>query len=377
MRELNKIKITYIISDIDRAVAFEWIADQLDNRRFELSFILMNKQDSYLEKYLIEKNITLVKIHYRGKKDILKAILKIFFFLRKNKTEVVHGHLFEASLCGMMAARLAGVKKRIYTRHYSNQHHTYFPSAVKYDLLINKLSTHIVAISKNVQDILIRVEKVNPAKVYLIHHGFKLELFERSEISPSRISTLKNKYHLSNQHPVVGVISRFIHLKGLQYIIPAFAKLLSTFPNAVLVLANATGNYQNEIEKLISGIPPVNYRKIKFENDIFALYQLFDVFVHVPVDRESEAFGQTYVEALAAGIPSVFTLSGVAPEFIVHQKNAWVVPHQNSDAIHDAIKSILNDAGKNKLMLEQGKKDANEFFSIHRMIHLLTVLYEN
>ena len=373
----NRIRITYILSDIDRAIAFEWIIDELNNNQFELSFVLLNNQDSYLEKYLVEKQITYQTIHFSGKKDVFKAIIKLFFFLRKNKTDVVHCHLFEASLCGLIAARLAGVKKKIYTRHYSIQHHTYFPAAVKYDLLINRLSTHIVAISKNVKDILLQVENVNEAKVRLIHHGFKLDLFDRSNISPSQLLNLKTKYNLAHSNHVVGVISRYIHLKGIQYIIPAFKKLLNNFPEAVLVLANADGNYKNEIKQLLSEIPSGNVREIKFENDIFSLYHLFNVFVHVPLDQKSEAFGQTYVEALAAGIPSVFTLSGVASEFIVDQRNACVVPYKDADAIHAALVSLLSDPGNYKGMIEQGKKDVKELFSLNRMIDLLTELYEN
>ncbi len=44
--------------------------------------------------------------------------------------------------------------------------------------------------------------------------------------------------------------------------------------------------------------------------------------MHVTIGKHYEAFGQIYVEALAAGIPSVFTLTGIAPEIIEHEHNA-------------------------------------------------------
>ena len=376
MPENKKIKITYILSEINRAIAFEWITELLDSKRFELSFILLNKQGSYIEDYLMNNNVHVKRIVFRGKRDVLKAIIGIFLFLRKNKIDIVHCHLFPASICGIIAAKLAGIKKRIHTRHHSIYHHKYAPRFVKYDQLINGLSTEIISISKNVSNTLVNYEKVIEAKIHLVHHGFKLELFDATNIEPSRIANLKIKYNRLNKGPVVGVSARFMHIKGIQYIIPAYKKLLTSYPNALLILANANGNFKNEISELLKEIPSDSHLEIKFETDLFSLFHLFDVFLHVPIDAESEAFGQIYVEALAAGIPSVFTLSGIANDFIVHQKNALVVPFKDSEAIYVATGKILSDPGHFKTMIEQGKKDVKELFSVHWMMEQLTKIYE-
>jgi hypothetical protein len=63
----------------------------------------------------------------------------------------------------------------------------------------------------------------------------------------------------------------------------------------------------------------------------------------VPIDDTIEAFGQTYIEALISGVPSVFTLSGVASEFIENGKNALVVDYKNSEQISVAIDQILTN----------------------------------
>ena len=73
------------------------------------------------------------------------------------------------------------------------------------------------------------------------------------------------------------------------------------------------------IQEAVKELPQNSYCVIPFEKDLFSLYQLFDVYVHTPINPTLEAFGQTYVEALAAGIPSVFTMSGVAPQFVLHE----------------------------------------------------------
>jgi len=108
---------------------------------------------------------------------------------------------------------------------------------------------------------------------------------------------------------VIGAISRFVQWKGVQHIIPAFQKILEQYPTAKLVLANAQGDYEETVKKCCIHFLPILTSKLNFEDDLAALYQLFDVFVHVPIEPRAEAFGQTYVESLISRIPSVFTLS--------------------------------------------------------------------
>ena len=86
-------------------------------------------------------------------------------------------------------------------------------------------------------------------------------------------------------------------------VVPAFERLLETFPNAVLVLANARGRNAPGIHALLQRLPADRYAEIPFEEDNAAMYGLFDVLVHVPLRPGFEGFGMPYVEALASGTP--------------------------------------------------------------------------
>lgn len=332
----------------------------------------MNPGATELENYLKQQHIPVQRVNYTGKKDIPKAVFAVYKLLKKNHTTVVHTHLFNANIVGLTAAWLAGVKKRIHTRHHSDFHHVYHPKAVRYDKLVNTLSTDIVAISKVVQEILITKEKADKKKISLIHHGFKLENFSSAKSSAS----LLEKYNPQHASPVLGVISRYLKLKGIDYVIAAFKDLLKDYPDALLILANAEGDHKKTIKALLRDLPEKSYVEIPFERDIYSLYQLFDVFIHVPVAREIEAFGQTYVEALAAGIPSVFTLSGVAGEFIKDRHNAMVVPYMNAAAIRDSVKELLENKALAGQLIANGKKDVSEKFDLTKMILSLEHLYE-
>ncbi|MCU0444139.1 MAG: glycosyltransferase family 4 protein [Microscillaceae bacterium] len=368
------INVTYIISNIDKALAFEWIAEGLNADKFKLSFILLNPDNSYLEEYLKKQQIPVVRVTYRGKKDLFRAFWQVRKHLKQFKTQVVHCHLFEATLLGILAARSLGIRKRIFTRHHTTLHHQYFPRAVYYDRFCNYWATDIVAISQTARQILIEQEFVKPQKIQLIHHGFQLNSF----FNPNSllIRQLEEKYKTKGKFPILGIIARHTHWKGIQYTIPAFEKLLKDYPNAYLLLANAVGDYKPEIDKLLAKIPASNYIQITFETELAALYRLLDIYVHVPINETIEAFGQTYVEALASEVPSIFTLSGVAVEFIKDKENALVVPFENTEAIYEAMLTLLTDRELGNRLTQQGKESVQAMFSLEKMIQSLEKLYE-
>ncbi len=364
--------VTYILSNLDKALAFEWIAEELDKSKFQLRFILLNPSNSSLEDYFRECHIPVERVTYRGKKDVIPALYKTWKILRKWKPDIVHCHLLEASLIGLTAAKFAGVKERIYTRHYSSFHHVYFPTSVWLDKYLNFIATRIVAISQVVYDILVHWEKTNPKKVKVIHHGFRLNEF--TNVSEDQKRSLHKKYNLEGKKPVIGVISRYTIWKGIQFTIPAFGEILKKYPNACLVLANAHGEYDGEIKKLLSTLPKESFREIRFESNLGALYNLFDIFIHVPIDEHSEAFGQVYVEALAAGIPSIFTNSGIAVDIAIHEQNSLVVDFKSIDMIADNIERLLEDQALADKLIAGGKSTV-EKFELKKMIVALENLY--
>ncbi|MDW8347521.1 MAG: glycosyltransferase family 4 protein [Bacteroidia bacterium] len=366
-------KITYIISNIDKALAFEWIADAFQNTAFELSFILLNPKESTLESYLASRNVKVKRIHFRSKKDVLWALIKTYLTLKKWKPDAVHCHLFEASLIGLYAAKLARIPKRIYTRHHFLYHWEENPKAVKYDIWCNQWATHIITLTERMGKYLIKKEKAKPSKIRFIPHGFKFEIWQN--LSDDQINASRLKYNPHNQHPVIGVIARWVKEKGVEYIIPAFNKLLRNYPNAKLLLANAKGTYKTQIQTLLQDIPSENYQVIEFEPDIASLYAIFDLYIHVPTGADKEPFGQTYIEALLAQKPCIFALSGIAHDFIKHEKNALVVPYCDSEAIYQAAIRLLQEPELAKNLAVNGYNTVIELFSLERMIEKLKNLY--
>jgi glycosyltransferase involved in cell wall biosynthesis len=368
-----KTKICYVVSDVDYSQLFDTIERFLDKEKYELSFVFVAQKLPMLYQIFESRNHRVFFVEYHNRKDLILNVGKISRIFRELKPDIVHTHFAEASLVGLIAAKISGVRRRIHTRHHSSECHVYYPHAVYYDKIINLLSTRIVAISRVVRDVLVKRENVDPKKIELIWHGFDFDKFEADRQATAEIKEL---YNLSENYPVVGVISRFVHWKGIQHIIPAFARLVQIYPQAKLVLANAVGSYSEEIKKLLGEhLRESQYVLIQFEKRAVELYSSFDIFVHVPVEEDSEAFGLIYVEALAVKVPSVFTLSGVANDFIEDKANALIVPHKDSEAIFAAMRLLLEDTELRQKIVEKGRADAVELFQAEKMAAKFDALY--
>lgn len=368
---MKKRKVLYVISLVQKSLVFEWTAKALKND-FELSFILLNHSDSPLEDFLNDNGVKVRRIQFKDKRDYASAFFHTVLFIIRNRPDVVHTHLFDAQIIGLTVAWFLRIKKRIYTRHNSNYHHVYHKKGIRYDRWSNAMATHIISLSKSTYKTLTDLEGVPKAKIIKIPHGFDLKSF--THVPSDRIEQIKKRWKIFNS-PVIGVISRHIEWKGIQYIIPAFKKFLELHSDACLVLANATGPYADKVKNLIVEIPIRNIILIPFEEDVAALYKCFDIYVHTPIDELCEAFGQTYVEALASGVPSIFTLSGIAEQFIEHNRNAYVVEFKNTDNIYDGMEKIWNDVGYRNQLIEGGIRSISPRFENESTITKLKQLY--
>ena len=365
-------KVVYIVSDIDKAVFFEHTALRLRDAGIDISFILINSRPGALATFLEDKGFRTQYLEVGKLLFSWRQIISCIKMLRAEKPDAIHCHLGAANFIGLIAAFFAGVKIRIFTRHAG------LPLVFSYkeafiDKLQNFLATRIVAITNNTRELLLS-QGVKDSKITIVHHGFDIDRMMRPD--PSEVRRIKQQYNPDNKFPVVGVIARWMKWKGIQYIIPAFAQLLKEYPNAKLCLFNASNNcdYSQEIAEMLRTLPEHSYEIVSFEKNIYDLYHLFDIYVHVPVNPYCEAFGQTYVEALAAGVPSIFTRSGVAREFI-SEENSYLVDFENSDQIYTKMKAIMAKEKDPDQLIQKGQATVLRMFTLEKYISTLLSLY--
>lgn len=364
---MNQKKVCYIVSDIDKAVFFEITAKELQNK-VDLSFILINGKNSHLNSYLKTLKIPVSHVECSSLLKSISPTVKIWRILRKNKIDNVHCHLHLANWIGLFAAYFARVKSRIYTLHAGERIRKNRKEAF-IDFIQDRLSTKIVAISKNSEQILLK-RKVPKSKIKLIYHCFDFEKFQN--LSEQTVTEIKQKYNPNNQFPIIGVIARNIDWKGIEYTLTAFIELLKKYPSAKICLFGGDFEKSNHkiTSELLNQIPKENKEIVAFETNIYALYSLFDMYVHVPINATCEAFGQTYIEAIYSNCNCIFTLSGIASEIVEDRKNAYVVDYKNSDQIVKGFHYFISNERK-----VTSNEEMVDLFSIKNYINSLLNMY--
>lgn len=367
-------RVLYIISDIDRAKAFEWIADHFHRHSsIDIWFCFLTAHTSATVQYLAARNAQISCIHVRGKRDWPFAFVRLLKLLRRIKPDVVHCHLLTASVLGLSAAYVSHVKSRIFTRHHGSMHHTIHRKGLIWDFLCNNLATKIVSISPATSTILLDWERVRKDKVVFIPHGFPRE--PCGQLKETNADVFRWRYNISKCKKVIGVVSRFEDWKGIQYTLKAFKGLLENRTDCHLLLMNAVGSYSQAIDDLLTGFSPSDYTIVVHDPDMSSAYAAMDVFVHVPVDPYVEAFGQVYIEAMTAGVPMICTLSGIAPTIVKPGVNALVVPFQNSAAIRVALLELIANPVHAESLAARAQSSIGIDFSLDFMCEQLGKLY--
>lgn len=366
--------VLWVVSDIGRARAFEWIAER--SRRWnglELDFIFLGAPGNPTARRIADAGGRVTELPLRGKADWPRTLVALTRAMRRRRPAVVHTHLFQANVLGLTAARLAGVPHRMYTRHHSTLHHTYHPKGVYWDRYCNATAHRIVSISGAVTKVLVEREAVSPSKLAHIPHGFDLAAFAAPD--PERAARFRARHGVPRDARVVGLSSRYLELKGVEYAVRAFRGVHASLPDTHLLLLNATGPHAPVVRRVLATLAPGSYTEVEFDEDLAAAYGAMACFVHVPVTPDVEAFGQVYVEALAAGVPSVFTLSGIAPACVRDGHNALVVPHRDAAAIEAALIRLLTDAPLCDRLRRDAPASVRDSFGVDRMTDALRDLY--
>lgn len=396
IRKTPRIRVTFIFTHHIRWVPFELTATMIDRDLFDIDYVILGRSDPIIH-FLRENNIPVTVVHFDDYKNVPETVKHVYDHLIRNKTDIVQTHWFAGSLIGQQAAYYANVRVRIFHReHPPLQYYNRHPAGKH--RLIWECCTHVIAVTNTSKAGMIK-DGIPGDKITVIPTGFNVKSFIES--NDSSIAILRQKYlgknNLHAKYPVIGVAARYVKWKGVEYVVKAFEKVLSIYPNALLILSGGhisradlkeqiakaskddvvAPQYEDAISIIRSTeqLPINSYVEIPFEEDLFSLFKLFDVFVHAPVDSIQETFGQVYVEAMLARVPSVVTLSGSAIDHAIHQENAWVVDYQNSDQIAEGVLALLANDELRHRIIDNAFKCAVERYSIGPQTRLLEQFY--
>lgn len=373
------MKVCYIISGlnvISSGNQFELTACKLKERYgININFLLLGDINSNLEKRMFSLGFKVNSIYCKKKSDWPKALLLTILYLIRNRVNIIHCHLLTANVIGLVAGILCFIPFRIYTRHHAMEHHKRHKKSLIFDYISNILSTHIISESDVVTNILCNIENVKNSKIYQISPAMNLNQYAEKD------STLREKmlqkYNLKESDIVIGVCSRFDYYKGLKFVIEGFGLATKKHKNIKILFFGASGAEFDSLSNFAENTLPNNtYKFIKYEKNILCAYSIMDIFIHVPIAYDEEAFGLVYVEAMASAIPCIFTISGISGKIVRHNKNALIVGYKNSSDISKALQRLIRNKDlRNKIGIK-AQKDVFKNFPENEVYEKLSNLYK-
>jgi rhamnosyl/mannosyltransferase len=97
-----------------------------------------------------------------------------------------------------------------------------------------------------------------------------------------------------------------------------------------------------------------------------------------PSTTRAEAFGLVQLEAMAAGLPVVNTaLATAVPRIARHQKEALTVPPNDSQALADALRQILDNSALGERLGASGRFRSQSTFSLEKFYSRMQHIYED
>ena len=129
----------------------------------------------------------------------------------------------------------------------------------------------------------------------------------------------------------------------------------------MVVIAGFVEEAPQELHELLADIAKSQLRLIPRIADMPAFYGNLNAFIHTPIDETVESFGLVYVEAFAAGVPSIITLSGIAKEVAIDGVNSMVVKYKDSAGIQKALETLASNKNLSEAISLNAKKSVSAF----------------
>lgn len=315
---------------------------------------------------------------------IAKAVKSICSLIRKEKADAVFGHTPVGALCAMIAAKLCGVKNRVYYRHgliYTTMKglkHTIFKAEEKF---VASLATSVINVSHSLSKLAVADGLNEAEKQYVIGHGTcggidAQNIFNPSLVDADKLFFIKKKLGLNDTDIVFGFCGRICNDKGIPELVDAFElfqKLHSNIKAKLLFI----GRFDTR-----DGISEEKKQQIESNSDIVIsghidkveipyYYSMLDVFVF-PSHREG--FGMCVVEASAMEKPILDSRAhGCVDAIVEHDTGEYI--DLSADGICKGMELMLDEGLRGKLG-KSGRKRVLEWYDFKVMWPLVSDLYK-
>lgn len=373
------VKIIYLVTKDDVGGAQKYVqdlAENLDKNEFDVKILTGGKKgvrflSNAFRPYLLFVNDWL-------------ALAELFFEFKREKPDVVHLNSSKAGVIGAMAAKLAGVKKVVFTAHgwvFNPDNELSFLRKKMY-ILLHKIAAlfqdEIINVSEYDRQLATKHKIAGTEKLITIRNGLDCQRINFLDKTTARKALLKIA-NLSAAHagnPIwIGSVGRLVVEKSYTDLVEA-ARLIQNQNVKFFVIGS--GPEKQKLQLLIT--------EYQLQDKFFIIENLapaasylkaFDIFV-LPSIKEGLPY--TILEAMAAGLPIIATRVGGISEIVDPldgNRRGLVMPPREPEELARAINYLLKNPNEANELASNGKKFLKEQLTLDRMILETKLVYND
>jgi glycosyltransferase involved in cell wall biosynthesis len=359
------------------------LVESLDRERF-LPLVLCTQAGGPYEHELIQKGFA-VKILNRHRRSILLfpvfcwdvfiTLYEVFVFLKREKPDIVHTHLPASAYFGVIAGKLAGVSRLVYTFHSS----TFFPLRpgrsfrtwlqVKLTRFLCRKVQVIVAVSRAIYEKLLTVVPELINSILVIPNGIDEARFQLVDAGLN----LKHELGMAPEDPLITTVGTLSPVKNQAMLLKAFARLVSIYPKLRLIIVGE-GPLRQELVELQQKLALKNNSFfLGLRKEIPEILAETDIFVSTSL---YEGLPLSILEAMAAGKPVVATAVPGNLE-VLEEGAGLLISLENQAELVKTLKMLIEDPAQRVVLGKRARERVAQHYSLEGNVLRWQALYED
>ena len=197
-------------------------------------------------------------------------------------------------------------------------------------------ASHCISCASWLKDYMVSTQHMNPAKITVIHNPVKASRFACDDDTRR---SFRRELGLSDNDVLFSGMGIYVHRKGFDVLIRAFAKVHEAYPDAKLALIGGEGEpgMKDSYSRLAGELGVSVIMPEVFVQDVRKWLWASDVFV---MPSREEGFSIALLEGLASGLPAI--VSDIPPfTEIIGSDNGIVSGKDNPQSLASAMCRML------------------------------------
>lgn len=385
----HKLHVVHLIEDLGPGGAERLLYTNLKNfdpERIRSTVITVYSNATHWLEPITELGVPVVPLNCTSVRDIPKGVRTLRRWLRANRPDLIHSHLWAANIIGRVAGRLTGTPVISSVHNPDHEPESWADGAT---VSLNKRrvvklldrwtaqagSDRLIAVSNYVKQSANRHLGVSLDSIDLVYNPIDTDLLYQP--SDTNREDLLRACGLPADSVILLNVARVSPQKGLVYVLRALPKILERYPSAQVVSVGATTDpsWLEQLEREATSLNVTsNFHVLGSRRDVIDFLRACDVFIFPSL---YEGLGIALIEAMAAGCACVASSAGPIPEVITDGEDGILVPPRDQQAIAAAVCKLLDDETLRERLGAAAKKSAFSRFQPQKSADALTRIYES